>query len=164
MLFKWVSSMRRLLRRRIQTVRDRRGATAVEFAFCCPIVFFLIFATMVGALGVFRYQQTAELAREAARYACVHGGLYAQETGNPAATPQSIYDNAIKPSAVAMDLSKLTYQVVWDKSNMPVDASESTSTPEGNTVSVTVTYQWFPELILVGPYNLTSTSKAQMVY
>jgi hypothetical protein len=29
---------------------------------------------------------------------------------------------------------------------------------------VTVTYQWFPEMILVGPYSLTSTSTAQMIY
>ena len=156
--------MLRSLTKRSKQRRSRRGATLVEFAICCPIVIFLIFATMVGALGVFRYQQTAELAREGARYASVHGGLYAEETGNPAATPQEIYEKAIKPNAVAMDLTKLTYQVTWDKSNMPLDASESTSTPEGNTVTVTVTYQWMPELILTGPYNLTSTSKAQMVY
>jgi Flp pilus assembly protein TadG len=156
--------MRRSLLKRRSLRRSRRGATLVEFAICCPIIIFLIFATMVGALGVFRYQQTAELSREAARYASVHGGLYAEETGKPAATPQDIYEQAIKPQAIAMDLTKLTYQVTWDKSNMPLDASESPFTPEGNTVSVTVSYQWFPELILVGPYNLTSTSKAQMVY
>ena len=142
----------------------RRGATAVEFAISCPIVFFLIFATIVGALGVFRYQQTAELAREAARWACVHGGQYEEETGNAAATAQDIYTNAIQPSAAAMDLSKLSYQVTWDTSNMPLDASESVGTPNGNTVSVTVTYQWFPEVYLIGPITLSSTSTAQMIY
>jgi Flp pilus assembly protein TadG len=144
--------------------KDRRGATTVEFAICCPVVFLLLFATMAGALGVFRYQQTAELAREGARYACVRGGLYALETGNPAATPEDVYNNAIKPLAVAMDLNRLSYEVTWDKSNMPVDASESFATPRGNTVTVKVTYQWFPELVLAGPYTLTSTSTAQMVY
>ena len=142
----------------------RRGATAIEFAICCPIVFVLIFATMVGALGVFRYQQTAELAREGARWACVHGGQYAEETGNPAATPADVYTKAIQPSATAMDLSKLTYQVTWDSSNMPLDASGGYGTPVGNTVTVTVTYQWFPEVYLIGPYNLSSTSTAQMIY
>lgn len=143
---------------------QRRGATAVEFAVSCPIVFFLIFATIVGALGVFRYQQTAELAREGARWACVHGGQYAEETGKPAATAQDIYTNAIQPSATAMDLSKLSYQVSWNKSNMPLDATTAYETPVGNTVSVTVTYQWFPEVYLIGPFNLTSTSTAQMIY
>jgi len=142
----------------------RRGATAVEFAVTCPIVFFLLLSTMVGGLGVFRYQQTAELAREAARWASVHGGQYAEETGNPAATAADIYNAAIKPGAVALNLSKLSYQVTWDKSNMPLDAEESYETPKGNTVTVKVTYQWFPEIYLIGPYNLTSTSTAQMIY
>jgi Flp pilus assembly protein TadG len=150
------------MRRRTRT--NRRGAATVEFAICCPVVLFLLFATMVGALGVFRYQQTAELAREGARYACVRGGQYALETGNPAATPQDVYTNAIQPIALGMDPNRLSYQVTWDESNMPLDASDSVGTPTGNTVTVTVSYQWFPELILVGPYTLSSTSTAQMVY
>ena len=142
----------------------RRGATAVEFAISCPIIFFFMFATIIGGLGVFRYQQTAELAREAARWASVHGGQYAEETGNSAATAQDIYTNAIQPGATTLDLSKLSYQVTWDKSNMPLDASTGFETPKGNTVSVTVTYQWFPEMYLIGPFSLTSTSTAQMIY
>jgi Flp pilus assembly protein TadG len=150
------------MRRRIH--QRRRAATTVEFAICCPIVFLLILGTMVGALGVFRYQQTAELAREAARWASVHGGLYEEETGNPAATPQDVYDNAIKPLAATMDLAKLSYEVTWNSSNMPLDASNSFATPQGNTVSVKVTYQWIPEVFFVGSYSLTSTSTAQMIY
>ena len=142
----------------------RRGATTVEFAVACPIVFFLIFATIVGALGVFRYQQTAELAREAARWASVHGGQYEEETGNAAATAQDIYTNAILPGATALNLSKLSYQVTWNENNMPLDASESVQTPHGNTVSVTATYQWFPEVFVMGPFTLSSTSTAQMIY
>ena len=144
--------------------KRRRGATTVEFAICCPIVFFVMLATIIGGLGVFRSQQTAELAREASRWASVHGGQYAQETGNPAATAQDIYTNAIQPGATTLDLSKLSYQVTWDKSNMPVDATTAYQTPIGNKVTVTVTYQWFPELYLIGPFNLSSTSTAQMIY
>ena len=142
----------------------RRGVTTVEFAICCPIVFFFLFATIVGCLGVFRYQQTAELAREAARWASVHGGQYKDETGNAAATALDVYTNAIQPSASLMNLSKLSYAVTWNTSNMPLDASASYETPHGNTVSVTVTYQWFPEMYLIGPFSLTSTSTAQMIY
>ena len=46
----------------------RRGTTTLEFAITCPIVFFLVFAIIVGGLGVFRYQEVAALAREGARY------------------------------------------------------------------------------------------------
>ena len=149
---------------RIRNQKRRWGATTVEFAICCPIVFFLIFATIVGGLGVFRYQQTAELAREGARWASVHGGQYAQETGHPAATAQDVYTSAIQPGAATLNLARLSYQVTWNQSNMPLDASDSYSLPVGNTVSVTVTYQWIPELYLVGPYSLSSTSTAQMIY
>ena len=69
-----------------------------------------------------------------------------------------------QPSAATLDLNKLTYQVTWNTSNMPLDASASYETPHGNTVSVTVTYQWFPEVYLIGPYSLSSTSTAQMIY
>lgn len=143
----------------------RRGTTSVEFAVTCPIVFFLILATMVGGLGVFRYQQMAELAREGARWASVHGGLYAKETGKPAATAADVYDQAIKPAATTLDLTQLTYSVTWDKNNMPLSVvNNDVETPKGNTVTVKLTYKWFPKLILVGPFTLTSTSTAQMMY
>jgi Flp pilus assembly protein TadG len=144
--------------------RYRRGTTTVEFAFCLPVALFLILATIIGSVGIFRYQQTAELAREAARWASVHGGQYAAETGNPAATPEDIYVNAILPKAVALEPANLSYQVTWDTSNMPLDSSDNYATPHGNTVSVTVNYQWFPEVFLIGPFTLSSTSKAQMLY
>ena len=58
-----------------------------------------------------------------------------------------------------------SYEVKWDKSNMPLSVvNNDVQTPKGNTVTVKVTYQWFPELILVGPFTLTSSSTAQMMY
>jgi Flp pilus assembly protein TadG len=143
----------------------RRGATTVEFAIVCPIAFFLIFATIIGGLGIYRYQQVAALAREGARYAQVHGGQYAQETGNPAATPADIYNKAILPHAVALDPDHLTYTVTWNRDNFPLSIiNDNYETPTGNTVTVTVNYQWFPEMYLVGPFTLTSTSVGQMMY
>jgi Flp pilus assembly protein TadG len=142
----------------------RRGTTAVEFAITCPIVFFLVFASIAGALGVFRYQQVGALAREGARWASVHGGQYSLDTDKPAATPADVYQQAIEPIMVGLDPSRLSYQVTWDKTNMPMYVDPTTSIPVGNTVTVTVTYQWFPELILAGPINLSSTSTAQMMY
>jgi len=141
-----------------------RGTTTVEFAVTCPIAFFLIFATIVGGLGVFRYQQVASAAREGARWASVHGGLYAQETGKPAATRDDVYNKAILPTACALDVSRLSYDVTWNKSNMPLQVDNQYEKPTGNTVTVTVTYQWFPEMFLIGPYPLTSTSTTQMAY
>jgi len=144
--------------------RQRRGTTAVEFAIAAPIVFFLLLATMVGGMGVFRYHQVAALAREGSRWACVHGGQYEKETGNPAATPEDVFNTAILPAATMLKPECLTYEVTWDQSNMPLQVIDDVQEPFGNTVSVTVSYQWFPEMYLIGPFNLTSTSTAQMMY
>ena len=141
-----------------------RGTTTIEFAITCPIVFFLVFAIIVGGLGVFRYQEVAALAREGARWASVHGAQYAKETKQPAATAQDVYDNAIAPGAVALDPSKLSYTVTWNRNNWPLWVEDDAQEPTGNTVSVTVTYQWMPEMYLAGPITLTSTSTAQMMY
>ncbi len=141
-----------------------RGTTTVEFAITCPIVFFLIFAIIVGGLGVFRYQQVASAAREGARWASVHGTDYASETHNPAATPADVFSKAILPVTVALDSNQLSYSVTWNKSNSPLEISSGYENPIGNTVTVTVNYQWFPEMYLVGPFTLSSTSTAQMVY
>jgi Flp pilus assembly protein TadG len=142
----------------------RRGTTTLEFAIACPIVFFFIFATIVGGLGVFRYQQVAAVSREGARWASVHGGQYEDETGKPAATSTDIYQTAILPAAIGLDASQLTYTVSWDKNNQPLYVDNDVEKPMGNTVTVTVTYNWIPELYPMGPFTLTSTSKAQMLY
>jgi len=144
--------------------KRRRGTTAIEFGITCPIVFFIVFAVIVGGMGVFRYQEVAAMAREGARWASVRGGDYEKETGQPAATAADIYNNAILPGVVGLDPSRLSYSVTWNETNEPLRVDENVQTPVGNTVTVTVSYQWFPELYLVGPYTLTSTSTAQMIY
>jgi Flp pilus assembly protein TadG len=144
--------------------QSRRGTTTIEFAITCPIAFFILFATIVGGLGVFRYQQVAALAREGARWASVHGAEYADDHGVPDPTEQDVFEQAIEPLIVGLDPAHLTYSVTWDESNEPLRVDADYEVPFGNTVTVTITYQWFPEMYLVGPYNLTSTSTAQMVY
>lgn len=142
----------------------RSGFAATESVVVLPTLFFLILATVVGGYGIFRYQQLAMLAREGARYASVHGGLYQQETGNAAATPQDVYNNAIVPYATNLDLAQLTYSVSWNANNMPSSVRRNYEKPTGNTVTVTVRYNWFPEVYLVGPIALSSTSTMPMSY
>jgi hypothetical protein len=50
----------------------------VEAALVLPIVFFLLYAIMIGGLMVFKNQEVAYIARETARYASVHGAQYAK--------------------------------------------------------------------------------------
>jgi Flp pilus assembly protein TadG len=158
--------------------RRRRGSNLVETGIVLPAVFLFIIGMCVIGLGIYRYQQVASLAREGARYASVHGSL-----GGPAMAAD-IYNNAILPMAVGLNTSSLTYQVQWgtsvgsvggslvwtswDSSSKTPTSYNPTSTPPGapldNAVSVTVSYQWTPELYLTGPINLTSTSVMPMSY
>jgi Flp pilus assembly protein TadG len=137
----------------------------VECALIYPLTFLILLGILVGACGVFRFQETAHLAREAARYASTHGTQYAKDTGNTAATPTDIYNNAIAPNAVCLDPSQLSYTITYNSSNSPY----TTTTVGGdvyataNTVQVTITYQWLPEYFL-GGLTLSSTSSTPMTY
>ena len=151
-----------MLRRNIR--KQRRGVAALEFAIAAPITFFLLLVIMIGSQGVFRYHQVAALAREASRWASVHSGQFEKETDIPAATPEDVFNTAILPAAMTLRPEHLSYEVTWDQSNMPLQVIDGVQTPVGNTVTVTVSYEWFPEMYLVGPVNLTSSSTAQMQY
>jgi Flp pilus assembly protein TadG len=137
----------------------------VEFAVAASATFLILLGLIIGGLGIFRYQQVARLARDASRWASVHGTQYALDTKNPAATAQDVYNHAIVPNATGLDLAHLTYSVKWNTSNSPYH----TTTVNGqqvnvaNTVTVTITYKWIPETFL-GAITLGSTSVSVMSF
>jgi Flp pilus assembly protein TadG len=155
----------------------------MEFAVICPVALFLVFGMIVGGLGIFRYQEVAHLAREAARYASTHGGKYqqegiAQQTSVPSISTVNDPNltSYVAGQAVLLDASQLTVNVDWTAPssytprNMPTYMDTNPNlVPPGqsviyNKVVVTVTYQWFPEAWLIGPINLTCTSEMPMSY
>ncbi|MSQ95452.1 MAG: pilus assembly protein [Gemmataceae bacterium] len=159
----------------------REGATLVEFAIVAPVTFLLILALIVGGMGVFRYQETSHLAREATRYASTHGGQYQLDgmpakTGVPAVLTSADMEAYVATKAVGLDPSNLTVSIAYSApativpNNIPAYLDTNPNlVPPGqsviqNYVTVTVTYQWFPETFLVGPINLTSTSKIAISY
>jgi len=165
----------------------RRGVHAIESAFVYGLLMVLVAGLIVMAMGVFRYQEMAHLAREAARYAAVHGGQYQQENAAainagtlPNVNDNYLTQNVIKARAVSLDPSKLTVQVQFNMSSGSYDWDDTanngdrwpssqrsisgTNYSETNTVSVTLSYQWFPEWFLAGPLTLTSTSVMPMCY
>ena len=143
----------------------RRGATLIEFAIVAPLTLLLVIGLLVGGLGVFHSQQMAMLAREASRWASVHGTDYAAAKGQEAATAADVYNKSIKPKAVGLDLSHLTYAVTWDTNNSPTHTAmvNDKSVQTSNTVTVTVNYNWIPEAYL-GGINLSSSSTSVMSY
>jgi Flp pilus assembly protein TadG len=151
----------------------RRGAVAIETAIVFPVLVFLLLALIAGGLGVFRYQQTACLAREAARWASVRGSGWQQDTGQTCPTQSDIQTNAVLPLAVGMDPQQLSVQVqwvngatgqavAWDNSTRAPTSQNGNGNTVSNTVRVTVTYQWSPNLLAVGPLTFRSVSEVPM--
>ena len=143
----------------------RSGTSVVECAVVYPSVMLFVLGLLIGAAGIMRYEEVASLARRAARYACVHGTQYAKDTGNPAATPTDIFNNAIVPYIAGLNVNNLSSNVSYNTSNSPYRTSvvNGDVVATGNTVSVTVTYQWIPEAFL-GGISLQSTSVMPMAY
>jgi hypothetical protein len=130
-----------------------------------PVALLLLLGLVVGGMGIFRYQQVAWLAREGARYASVRGAQYQQEVpGATAATATDITNNVINPNATVMDPASISTSVTWNKNNSPYTVGNNYALPVGNTVSVTVTYNWIPEIFFIGPITLSSTSTLPMAY
>lgn len=159
----------------------RSAATAVEFAVVGAVTFFLLFALLIGGMGVFYYQEVAHLAREGSRYASVHGGQYHLDgvdtrTGVPQVDSSADVANYLQTRMVALNPNLLSVTASWSApagytpNNMPYyDDTNPNLVPPGqnvinNYVTVTVSYQWSPILYLTGPITLTSTSKVQMSY
>lgn len=151
--------------------RRRRGAAVVEFAIVGPVALLLLIGFAVLAMGVFRYQQVAYLAREGARYASTHGAQYHADEhlppGNHATWTQEIRNEAILPAISALDPSRLTVAASWSAGDNRANAANQATgyqTTIDNAVTVTVTYQWIPEAFLSSPINLTSTVTVPMAY
>jgi len=60
-------------------VLRRRATTTLEAAVIVPVMFLLLLAIMVGAMGVFKYHAVNHAARETARFAAVHAAQYAKK-------------------------------------------------------------------------------------
>jgi hypothetical protein len=87
---------------------------------------------VVMALGVFRYQEMAHIARETARYASVHGARYA--ANNPGAATVDL--NALKAyaasKAVSLDTSQWTVTVTMTV--FPPGSTSLTLSPPATSV------------------------------
>jgi Flp pilus assembly protein TadG len=143
----------------------RRGASMVEAAIVTPIFLLIIFGMFIWGLRIFYYQQVARVARDASRWASVHGTVYAQTTSNTAATASAVYTNAIVPNATGLNLSNLTYSVTWNTSNSPYHQTTASgvTTNVANTVTVTINYS-YTSIYAFGGLTVTSTSTTVMSF
>jgi hypothetical protein len=98
------------------------------------------------------------------------------KTGVSAVLTNADVQSYVATKTVALDPNYLTVNISYAApsaivpKNIPTYLdTDPTLVPPGqktyqNYVTVTVTYQWMPEVFLIGPINLTSTSKIAMSY
>lgn len=167
--------------------QKRPGSHTVECALVFPVVFFFMIGILVGGMGIFRYQQVCYLAREAARFASTHAGQYQQENAQaiqngtlPNVNEAYLQTNIIAANASNLNAANLASSVTvnmpggnydWDdtadnNNRWPnsLQTINQVTYNQTNTVSVTVTYTWVPEMLLIGPITLTSTSVMPICY
>jgi hypothetical protein len=85
-------------------------------------------------------------------------------TSTPGTWTGDIYNNAITPNIISLDSNHLSCQIGWPlvTNTAGVVVQNSPDNYRGSKVFVTVSYQWFPEGFLIGPFTLTSTSSMPM--
>ncbi len=127
------------MRVRVGGARRRWGGTLVEGAVVGSLFLMLLLGTVIVGNGVFRYQQVADLAREATRYASVN--------------------SASQPNAAAIKTYLLTYAAGMDTSKLSCTIDWSTS----SVVTVAVTYQWTPEAFLGSSAISISSSSTVLI-
>jgi Flp pilus assembly protein TadG len=153
----------------------RRGALAVEAAVVYPVMIFLLLGMIAGGMAVFRYQQGAGQAREAARWAAVRGSDWQKATDQASPTQAEILQKAVAPLAAGMDLKSLVVQVSWVDAatgqivawdQAPKDPLSLTKTGDyaTNKVRVSVTYQFSPDVFFFGSLQLNSVCEFPMAY
>jgi Flp pilus assembly protein TadG len=104
---------------------ERRGTAMIEFAFVAPVLFMLTIGTIdVGRL-VWSASMLHHMAREATRYASVHGA----EANNP--VDASDIETYVKNRLIGISGSEVTVSTTWTPNNSA-----------GGTVNVQLDYTY----------------------
>lgn len=122
-----------------------RGQTAAEFAFAGLPLLVLLFAIVALGMALYSYSFVCSAARDATRYAIVHGA------SSTTPVTQSDITDFVRNEAQGIQANQLSVSTSWTPDNKP-----------GSVVAVSVTYNFRPLFPLAG-VTLPLTSSAQMV-
>lgn len=121
------------------TIKNQKGAAAVEFAFVLPLLLLLLFGIVEFSILFYNKAMITNASREGAR-----AGIVFAETRLTQTEIKTIVDNYI-----------VTHLINFNPSQSPDTIITQTGTASGDSLTVTVTYQYdflvFPNLAqLVG--------------
>ena len=129
----------------VRAQRWSHGQTLVEFATVALPLMFIMFGIITLSLTLYAYSFVCESARDAVRYAIVHGAA------STAPATSTDIQNYVINEAHGLNSTELTISTNWNPNNNP-----------GSVVSVQVTYDFQP-LFPMSSVTLPLTSTSQMV-
>jgi Flp pilus assembly protein TadG len=140
--------------RRRRTLRGgESGATLVEFAFSMPILLSLIFGLIEVCMACYTHEMISEVAREATRYAIVHGATC--ETGSGSSCTATA-------SAVNTFASSVTWPNIGGGAITPNTTYPDGNEAPGSRVKVQVTYVFPLSIPFIPATHLTMSSASEM--
>ena len=145
--------MKRLFRTARRFLRDKRGASVVEFAFVAPVL--MIISVLLIDVGRAMWASTTleHVAREGARYASVRGDGSIDEIDPNISSEVNAFKDQVKSFATGFPAQDLTVTVTWNPNHT-----------SGNPVTVQVDYQYDPLLIGFVPMDpIIIQGKASMI-
>lgn len=127
--------MRREREIKRRSLRLERGATLVEFALTCIIVFSTMFMLWEAAMLMYTYNVMADAAKEGVRYAIVHGS---SNSGSSQASVTTDVTNLVT------NYAKLSFHDISNSNKFKVNVSYTPNYNPSSTVRVTVRYAYQP--------------------
>ena len=131
----------------INRSKARRGSTMVESTLCFLGFMFLSLGLMEFSMAVYAYNFVSYAARDAARYASVHG--------SHSSTPVTAdaLKTKVRSEAIALTSSNVNVTTTWSPNNTP-----------GSEVKVVVSYTVVPliNLALRNSFQVSSTSRMRI--
>ena len=154
---------------------SEHGAVAIEFALSIIILVILIFGCIGVAMGFYTYEVVNEYARDASRYAIVHGNGCIIKSGGNAGNSCSI-GTATTPTANAALKTYLNNQIYpgINGNNLTVNAtythgpgaticSVAACNGAGDQVTVQVTYPYLYSIPFIPQNSFTMSATSTMV-
>jgi len=134
----------------------QRGQTMAEFVLVALPFLTLVFGIIAFALAVYTYSFVCHAARDAVRYAVVHGA----NSSSPASATD--LQNYVRGEAQGLYANNIDVSSCWNPQSNTCPDSPAGNNQPGSVVQVKVTYNFQPLYPFLGT-TLPLSSSAQMV-
>lgn len=152
---------------------SEEGSAMLEFAFSVIILFTLIFGCIGLAMAFYSYEVVNQYARDAARYAMVHGnGCTAQPSGTSCsistgttanAALKTYLNNQIYPGINGANLTVTTAYAKAPGAGQCSTSPSTTCNGSGDQVTVTVTYPYLYDIPFIRSRSMTMRATSTMI-